>query len=48
MSILNNASSRSIYRGYDYYKNGNVISYIQLSDLSMKEMFKERIKNHIM
>ena len=32
MSILNIASSRSVYRGYDYYKNGNVISYIQLSD----------------
>lgn len=32
MSILNSASSRSVYRGYDYYKNGNVISYIQLSD----------------
>ena len=32
MSILNSASSRSVYRGYDYYKNGNVISYMQLSD----------------
>lgn len=32
MSILNSASSRSVYRGYDYYKNGNVISNIQLSD----------------
>ena len=32
MSILNSASSRSVYRGYDYYKEGNVISYTQLSD----------------
>ncbi len=32
MSILNSASIKSVYRGYDYYKNGNVISYIQLSD----------------
>ena len=32
MSILNSASSRSVYRGYDYYKDGNVISHIQLSD----------------
>ena len=32
MSILNSASSRTVYRGYDYYKNGNVISYIQSSD----------------
>lgn len=32
MSILNSASSRTVDRGYDYYKNGNVISYTQLSD----------------
>ena len=32
MSILNSASSRTVYRGYEYYKNGNVISYTQLSD----------------
>lgn len=32
MSILNSASSTSVYRGHDYYKNGNVISYTQLSD----------------
>lgn len=32
MSILNSASSRSVYRGYDYYKEGNVISYVQISD----------------
>ena len=32
MSILNSASSRSVYRGYDYFKEGNVISHIQLSD----------------
>jgi len=32
MSILNSASSRSVYRGYDYYKVGNVISHTQLSD----------------
>lgn len=32
MSILNSASSRSVYRGYDYYKEGNVISNTQLSD----------------
>lgn len=31
MSILNSASSKSVYRGYDYYKEGKVISYIQLS-----------------
>lgn len=32
MSILNSASNRTVYRGYDYYKEGNVISHIQLSD----------------
>lgn len=32
MSILNSASSRSVYRGYDYFKEENVISHIQLSD----------------
>ena len=32
MSILDSASSRSVDRGYIYYKNGNVISYSQLSD----------------
>ena len=32
MSILNSASSKSVYRGYDYYKEGNVISHTQLSD----------------
>ncbi len=32
MSILNSASNRSVYRGYDYFKEGNVISHIQLSD----------------
>ena len=32
MSILNSASSRSVYRGDDYFKEGNVISHIQLSD----------------
>lgn len=32
MSILNSASSRTVYKGYDYYENGNVISYMQLSD----------------
>ena len=32
MSILNSASSKSVYRGYEYYKNSNVISCIQISD----------------
>lgn len=32
MSILNSASSRTVYRGYDYFKEGNVILHIQLSD----------------
>lgn len=32
MSILNSTSSKSVYKGYDYYKKGNVISYIQLSN----------------
>ncbi len=32
MSILNSASGKSVYRGYDYYKEGNVISHTQLSD----------------
>lgn len=32
MSILNSASRKSVYRGYEYYKEGNVISYAQLSD----------------
>lgn len=32
MSILSSASSRTVYRGFDYFKEGNVISHIQLSD----------------
>lgn len=32
MSILNSASSRSVYRRYNYFKEGNVNSHIQLSD----------------
>lgn len=32
MSILDSASGQSVYRGYDYYKEGNVITYTQLSD----------------
>ena len=32
MSILNSASARSVDRGYEYYKNGKVISQTQLSD----------------
>lgn len=32
MSILNIASSKSVYRGYNYYKEGNGISHIQISD----------------
>ena len=32
MSILNIASSRIVCRGYDYFKQGNVLSYTQLSD----------------
>lgn len=51
MSILNSASSTTVYRGYDYYKNGNVISYIQLSDFEYegevqgtnKELYHVRI-----
>lgn len=31
MSILNSASRKSVYRGYEYYKEGNVISYTHLS-----------------
>lgn len=32
MSILNSASAKSVYRGYDYYKEGQVILHTQLSD----------------
>ena len=32
MSILNSASAKSVYRGYDYYKEGKVILHTQLSD----------------
>ena len=32
MSILNIASSRSVYRGYDYFKDGNVISHKDYED----------------
>jgi len=32
MSVLNSASGRSVDRGYNYYKNGNLISYVQLSE----------------
>lgn len=32
MSILNSASAKSVYRGYDYYKEGKVILHTQLLD----------------
>ena len=32
MSILNSASAKSVYRGYDYYKEGKVILHTQLSN----------------
>jgi len=32
MSILNSASSQSVYRGYEYYKTNKVISSMQISD----------------
>ena len=36
MSILNSASSQSVYRGYEYYKENRVISYAQISDCEYK------------
>ena len=32
MGILNIASSRTVYRGYDYFKHGHVLAYTQLSN----------------
>lgn len=45
MSILNSASSRSVYRGYDYFKEGKVISYIQLSDFEYEGEVQGTNKN---
>ena len=38
MSILNSASSRTVYRGYEHLKNENVISYTQLSDFEYEKL----------
>lgn len=48
MSILNSASNRTVYRGYDYYKEGNVISHIQLSDFEYEGEVQGTKKRHIM
>lgn len=45
MSILNSASSRTVYRGYDYYKEGNVLSYTQLSDFEYEGEVQGTNKN---
>ncbi len=45
MSILNSASSKSVYRGYDYYKEGNVIAYTQLSDFEYEGEVQGTNKN---
>lgn len=48
MSILNSASSRSVYRGYEYCKNGNVISQTQLSDDEYEGNIQGSANQHIM
>ena len=45
MSILDSASSKSVYRGYDYYKDNNVISYMQISDFEYEGDVKGTNKN---
>ena len=45
MSILNSASSRIVYRGYDYYKEGKVLSYTQLSDFEYEGEVQGTNKN---
>ena len=45
MSILDSASSKTVYRGCDYYKEGNVISYTQLSDFEYEGEVQGTNKN---
>ena len=45
MSILDSASSKSVYRGYNYYKEGNVITYTQLSDFEYEGEVQGTNKN---
>lgn len=44
MSILDNASSRTVYKGYDYYKNGYVVSNVQISDYEYEGYVKGSAK----
>lgn len=44
MSILNSASSKSVYRGYEYYKNNNVITYTQISEYEYEGYVKGKNK----
>lgn len=50
MSILNSASGRTVDRGYDYFKDGNVISHIQLSDFEYEGEVQgtNKIPYHVM
>lgn len=45
MSILDSARGSSVYRGYDYYKEGNVITYTQLSDFEYEGEVQGTNKN---
>ena len=40
MSILNSASNRTVYRGYDYYKEGNMQTYGSFIFRSFSGRFK--------
>lgn len=45
MSILTSASSTSVSRGYDYYKNGKVMNVNQLNDLEFEGYVEGSLKN---
>ncbi len=45
MSILTSASSTSVSRGYDYYKNGKVMNVNQLNDLEFEGYVEGSLKD---
>lgn len=45
MSILDSASRNSVYRGYEYYKDGKVISQTQISDIEYEGEVQGTNKN---
>ncbi len=48
MGILDSASSQSVSRGYDYYKEGRVVLCQQISNYEFMGKYKVMIANHIM